>query len=85
MTGYAPIDCGVHSRLELAIMHGDMLEMSWRPTGRSQRTDIVKPVDLITRNHEEFLVVIADEEPAEIRLDQIIDFMPAHPTKRINK
>lgn len=70
---YQPIECGLHSEYELAIMHGAALNLSWRDAQGEVITHTVKPIDLQTRDRQEFLIV---QGPAnviyEIRLDRII-------------
>jgi Rho-binding antiterminator len=72
-TDYTPIDCGLYSEYELAIMHGARLQLRWRDVEGFPRIEVLIPVDLRTRQGEEFLVVIdhaGDER--EIRLDHIL-------------
>lgn len=72
MTDYTPIDCGQHSDYELAIMHRQCLRISWQLPGGQSRIEVVTPVDLVTRNHEEFLIVDdRDGKRLELRLDHI--------------
>jgi Rho-binding antiterminator len=73
-TDYTPIDCSLHSEYELAIMHGKRLRLSWRDPEGYHRIEVLVPVDLRTRQGEEFLVAI--DPPGterEIRLDRILD------------
>ena len=73
MTDYTPIDCGLHSEYELAIMHGDTLRLEWRDESCRQHIGSVKPLDLQARNHEEFLLAETREgERLQIRLDRIV-------------
>jgi Rho-binding antiterminator len=72
-TDYTPIDCGSYSEYELAIMHGNRLRLSWRDAEGFPRIGVLVPVDLRTRQGEEFLVAtdhFGDER--EIRLDRIL-------------
>ncbi len=72
MTDYTSIDCGQHSEFELAIMHKKSLLLSWHEPGKEKQTKQVLPVDLIARNHEEFLLVESKHgDRQEIRLDYI--------------
>ncbi len=57
MTDYTPIDCGRHSEFELAIMHGDTLNLIWRDADGATHTEVVIAADLLTRNSEEFMRV----------------------------
>jgi Rho-binding antiterminator len=72
-TDYKPIDCSLYSAYELAIMHRTRLQLSWRDAAGSPRIGVLLPLDLRTRQGEEFLVAI-DHLGAEreIRLDRII-------------
>jgi Rho-binding antiterminator len=72
MTDYTSIDCGLHSEFELAIMHKKHLQLSWQLPGKEKQSRLVKPVDLIARHHEEFLLIEDEQgEHLEIRLDYI--------------
>ncbi len=73
MTDYTPIDCGLHSQYELAIMHGETLQLEWRDEAGQQHSASVKPIDLLVRNHEECLLAETREgERLQIRLDRIV-------------
>jgi Rho-binding antiterminator len=65
MTDYTPIDCGLHSEYELAILNGKRVRISWREPQGQLHTEVLKPRDLETRNHEEFL--IADNSKGQQR------------------
>ncbi len=72
MTDYTPIDCGLHSEYELAIMHQRRLKLRWRDDSGVTHTETLLPVDLQTRNGEEFLVAEdRDGERVRLRLDRI--------------
>jgi Rho-binding antiterminator len=72
MTDYTPVDCGIHSEYELAIMHHEKLDLGWSDAAGAIHLATVLPVDLCTRNSEEFLVVATTEgAQLEIRLDRI--------------
>lgn len=69
---YTPIDCGLHSEYELAIMHRIMLQLAWREECGQQRIGNVMPLDLKTEQHQEFLIARTnDGELHQIRLDRI--------------
>ena len=71
---YKPVSCAMHSELELAIMHKQVMELCWQNESGEMRTENVVPVDIITSNHAEFLVVKTDNnQSVSIRLDQIKD------------
>jgi Rho-binding antiterminator len=72
-TDYTPIDCGLYSEFELAIMHRSRLQVSWRDTQGSAHLEVLMPVDLSTRHGEEFLVAVDSlGAEQEIRLDRIL-------------
>ena len=77
MTDYTPIDCGKYSEYELAIMHAQQLRISWREPDGQLHVAVITPTDLVTRDHEEFL--LADDASGgslELRLDYIIKTEP---------
>lgn len=73
-TDYRPIPCTLHSEYELAILRGRRLRLRWRDAGGGDHIEAVRPVDLLTGNGEEFMVV---EDAAgahrQLRLDRIIE------------
>jgi Rho-binding antiterminator len=72
-TDYTPIDCSLYSEYELAILHGKQLRVSWRDAEGPPRIEVLTPVDLRTRQGEEFLVAIDPlGTEREIRLDRIL-------------
>lgn len=75
MTDYTPIDCGQHSETELAILRGRQLRISWHDPDVQTRMETLRPMDLQTRNHEEFLVAkTASGNMLQLRLDHILKF-----------
>jgi Rho-binding antiterminator len=73
MTDYTPVDGGLHSEYELAVMHQERLRLTWRDIDGELRTETVLPEDLLSRHHEEFLLVIREGgKGEEIRLDHIL-------------
>lgn len=77
MSDYKPIDCGIYSEYELAIMHRQRLRLSWREPDDSLHVETILPTDLRTREGEEFLIVTGqDGTTREIRLDRIRDRKP---------
>jgi Rho-binding antiterminator len=78
MTDYKPIDCGLYSEYEVAILHRDRLRLSWRDSKENVHIEVFTPNDLRTHQGEEFLVVIGqDGRQQEIRLDRILHSKPA--------
>ena len=75
MTDYRPIDCGLHSEYELAILQRRRLHLTWLGSDDATHRDIVKPTDLITRHREEFMIFTrSGGETGKIRLDRIIGY-----------
>ena len=73
MTDYTPVDCGIHSEYELSILQRKPLRISWRDAQGENHVAALLPVDLVTRNHEEFLVVRDEQQRSlELRLDYIV-------------
>lgn len=78
MTDYTPIDCGLHSEYELAIMRRQSLRLAWRDTQDTVHIGLYRPLDLCTRQGEEFMVVTdADGNESHIRLDYIMSYNTA--------
>lgn len=76
-TDYRPIPCQRYAELEVAILHQIRMRMAWRTLDGKTRVERLLPVDLRTRDHEEFL--LAEDShgyPLEIRLDRIARFTP---------
>ena len=70
-THYQPISCELYSEYELAIMHGNKIKLVWQENDQTQIATIT-PLDLKTRDHQEFLVAEDHQrQPLEIRLDYI--------------
>ena len=73
MTDQRPIDCGLHSEYELAVMHSTYLRITWHQPDGQPQVDILIPRDLQTGNHEEFLIAEqADGQRLHLRLDASI-------------
>ena len=69
---YKPIPCAEYDTYEIAIMHGEHLQLVWRDDSRRHTISVVKPVDLKTRKGAEFLVVTTEEgKTLQLRLDHI--------------
>lgn len=78
MTDYKPIDCGLYSEYEVAILHHRRLRLSWRDSKENVHIEVFTPKDLRTCQGEEFLVVTSqDGRQQEIRLDRILNSKPA--------
>lgn len=76
---YDPIECGLHSEYELAIMHQRNVILSWRELDKPTQTEEVKPIDMIVRDKQEFIKVRNNNnKEMEIRLDNIVAFKPLY-------
>ena len=72
MSDYRPIECGLHSRYELAVMHRMPLTLCWQGSDGLTHLETLLPEDLETRNGEEFLVLRNGAgERLKVRLDHI--------------
>jgi Rho-binding antiterminator len=78
MTDYTPIDCGLRSEYELVIVRYRLLRLAWCDAQGTPHLGLYRPLDLHTRDGEEFMVVAdADGTEAQIRLDHIMRYNPA--------
>jgi len=69
---YEPIPCAIHSEYELAIMQQRHMQLVWLDHKTIQHISRVKPLDLITENHAEYLLAQDHEgQKIKIRLDYI--------------
>ncbi|OOZ41318.1 hypothetical protein BOW53_04160 [Solemya pervernicosa gill symbiont] len=74
---YTPIDCGLYSRFEVAIMHRCRLRLSWSDVTGTAHIDTVMPLDLETREGSEYLIAESSLGDAiRLRLDLITSFDP---------
>jgi len=75
MSEYKPVECAAHSLYELAVMKRQMTVVRWQDDSGSHSATLL-PIDVVTENSEEFLVVVKKEgeEPFRIRLDHILAF-----------
>lgn len=73
MTDYTPIDCGLHSKYELATLQARQHRVFWRNPEGQLHMEVLKPCDLRSRNHEEFLIAEdLNGQRRELRLDYIV-------------
>ncbi len=70
MTDYKPIACQTYERYELAILKHQKLRMVWHEENVIYDR-VVTPLNLETRQGEEFLVFSSEGETRRTRLDQI--------------
>lgn len=72
MTDYRPVSCEVHSLYEEAILFRRALRLSWKTPEGAMRTDLVRPMDVVTQDGEEFLIARTESgEELRLRLDCI--------------
>lgn len=72
MTDYRPVSCEVHSLYEEAILFHRALRLSWQTPEGMMRTDLVRPLDVVTQHGEEFLIARTENrEELRLRLDCI--------------
>lgn len=71
-TPYHPIPCADYSRYECAIVKHQKLRLAWQDEQHLLQLHTVKPVDLLTRASEEFIIVLDEENQRHrVRLDYI--------------
>lgn len=69
---YKPISCAQYDSYEIAIMHGEQLQLVWIDDTQRYNICVVKPVDLKTRQGAEFLIATTvDGKTLQLRLDHI--------------
>ena len=77
MNDYTPIDCGLYSEYELAIIRRQRLRISWRGDDGLSHMAIVMPLDLQTRSGAEYLLARDHAgNTLDLRLDHIHDIQP---------
>lgn len=70
---YTPIDCGVYSEYEMAIMHRRRMRLHWQEADGIDHVESVMPLDLETRDKCEYLVAERrDGSTLQLRLDHIL-------------
>lgn len=70
---YTPIDCGLYSEYELAIMHRRPLRLHWQDEQGGDHIDHVVPQDLETADKREYLIAARqDGTTLRLRLDRIL-------------
>lgn len=69
---YTPIDCGVYSEYELAIMHRRRMRLHWQDDEGGDHVESVMPQDLKTEEKREYLIAERqDGSSLKVRLDRI--------------
>ena len=72
MKEYKPIACVLHEQYQFAVMRKYRLELDWEDGSGVRRREKLLPVDVVTRQGAEYLVVVTGPaERMQIRLDQI--------------
>jgi Rho-binding antiterminator len=70
---YTPISCERYSEYELAIMRGRNLKVRWKDRYGMDRLETLKPTNLRTRRHAEFMIARNQlGQRRVLRLDRII-------------
>jgi transcriptional antiterminator Rof (Rho-off) len=74
---YQAISCADYSKYELWIMHRESLKMTWKDETGQEHLGILRPLDLRTRNKQEFLIAqLPQGDNVQIRLDMITSCNP---------
>lgn len=69
---YKSIPCAMYDTYEIAIMHGELLQLVWKDETNQHNISVLKPLDLQTCEGAEFLVARTDKgETLHLRLDLI--------------
>ncbi|ACL74037.1 transcriptional antiterminator, Rof [Thioalkalivibrio sulfidiphilus] len=71
---YTPISCELYSEYELAIMRGRTLKVRWKDRYGMDRVETLRPTDLRTRRHAEFMIARNQlGQRRVLRLDRIVE------------
>lgn len=75
---YQAISCADYSQYELWIMREQRLQLAWRDRQGQEHIGLLQPLDLQTRDGQEFLIAlpVTRDEPRYIRLDRIFRCTP---------
>lgn len=69
---YKPVSCADYDIYEIAIMHGESLQLVWKDKSSQDNISALKPIDLQTREGAEFLIATNGEgKTLQLRLDYI--------------
>ncbi|MCG7866039.1 MAG: hypothetical protein B6D70_02750 [gamma proteobacterium symbiont of Stewartia floridana] len=70
---YRPIACGLHESYQYAVMTRSRLDLNWRDESGQHHQAQVLPIDVVTRDKAEYLVVRdSSGEELAVRLDRIV-------------
>lgn len=73
MTDYQPIPCASYDHYEIAILHGQLLRVTWRDDQALVHVETLRPRDLQTRAGEEYLLAETTAgQTLMLRLDKIL-------------
>jgi transcriptional antiterminator Rof (Rho-off) len=76
MSDYKPVSCEAHSIYELSVMQRTSVFIRWQEENEIREARLL-PLDVETKNREEFLVAEdSDQVQLRIRLDRILSFEP---------
>jgi Rho-binding antiterminator len=71
---YTPIPCALYSEYELAIMRRRTLKVRWKDRYGMDRVETLRPTDLRTRRHAEFMIARNQlGQQRVLRLDRIVE------------
>ncbi|WP_316367218.1 WYL domain-containing protein [Candidatus Thiodiazotropha sp. CDECU1] len=71
---YRPVACSQHETYEYAVLRRSMLDINWHDEGGNRCRARVVPIDVVTRDRAEYLVVKQEDKVIRsIRLDRIIE------------
>jgi Rho-binding antiterminator len=77
MNEYHPVSCELHSQYELYIIQHKKVKLDWHDEDGSPRQARLLLQDIVTRNHEEFLIGVDDDgQEFSIRLDYVRSVTP---------
>jgi transcriptional antiterminator Rof (Rho-off) len=70
---YIPVACAQHEAYQYAVLKQTMLDLSWHDQGSVMRRCKAMPVDVVTRDNAEYLVVKHEDGSIQsVRLDRIV-------------
>lgn len=74
MSDYVPVACGVHDRLERAVLRKQTLSVVWRDESGAIHQSTMVPLDIVTCHGSEYLHYEDAQGDQALRLDRIISF-----------
>jgi len=77
MDDYRPVSCAFYGMCEMAILRRETLRVAWRGARGQARVEALRPTDLRTRRHAEFMVAYNNRGARRIiRLDRVRSATP---------